>query len=106
MDSARWLVAAVVVLAIGLGVAIVAMMRARTAANPATVTIDSPQPGAEVLVDGRRVGVTPLKVAVGTDMRSIRVVSAAAGAATVPPATNGSTEDMCVNYRCALKGGE
>jgi len=63
------------VLAIAEAGTIAALLRARPAVSPSTVTIDSPQPGAEVVVDGRRVGVTPFKVAVGSDMRSIRVLS-------------------------------
>jgi serine/threonine-protein kinase len=88
VDISPRLLAGLVVLAVALGVGAVAMTRRFGPASPATVTIDSPHPGAQVLVDGRLVGVTPLKMAVGTDMRSIRVIDAKGRDETVPtPAT-------------------
>ena len=42
-------------------------------APPVRVVIDSPQGGDAVVVDGRQIGVTPLTVALTSDMRSLRV---------------------------------
>jgi hypothetical protein len=42
-------------------------------APPVPVVVDSLQEGDEVIVDGRAVGVTPLRLALTPDMRSIRV---------------------------------
>jgi hypothetical protein len=46
----------------------------RTTPSAATVMIESPQPGAQIQVDGKDVGVTPLPFKVGPGVRSIRVV--------------------------------
>ena len=47
----------------------------------AEVNLETADPGASVTVDGRSVGVTPLQLAIGSDMRSISIVSPR------PPAT-------------------
>jgi hypothetical protein len=41
----------------------------------AEVHLETTDPGASVTVDGRSVGVTPLQLAIGSDMRSISIVS-------------------------------
>jgi PEGA domain len=46
---------------------------ALTPAPPVPVVIDSQQPGDQVIVDGREVGVTPMTLALRADMRSIHV---------------------------------
>ena len=41
----------------------------------AEVNLETADPGASVTVDGRSVGVTPLRLAIGSDIRSISIVS-------------------------------
>ena len=47
----------------------------------AEVQLDTPDPGAAVMVDGRSAGVTPLQLKISPDMRSISVVSSRPAAA-------------------------
>jgi len=74
----RWVAAAAVILAAVEAVVIVRLLGAGRAGSPpaavAAVLIDSPQPGAEVIVDGRPAGATPLQLKVGTETRSIEIV--------------------------------
>jgi hypothetical protein len=49
------------------------------------LTIESPQSGDTVLVNGEEVGVTPFELAIGSDTQSVRVVSAAAVPASAAP---------------------
>jgi hypothetical protein len=77
--NAGWAVAAVLAL-IAVGEAVLLarseFTRPGTAfmpAAPVPIIIDSQQPGDQVLVDGREVGVTPMTMALSSDMRSIRV---------------------------------
>jgi hypothetical protein len=74
--NVRWLTIAVAAVALGEGLFIAGLLYARPFAAPATgtVTIESAQPGLEVLVDGRSVGVTPYKLGTGPANRSIRVL--------------------------------
>jgi hypothetical protein len=48
--------------------------------------IDSPQPGANVLVDDRPVGVTPMRLDVGPQLKSIRVLPSASASQADPSA--------------------
>ena len=71
--------------------------RPAAAAGPGSVMIESP-PGVEVLVDGQPVGATPYKLAVGSGIRTLRVVSADSriaaalnGPMTTDPATTAAT---------------
>ncbi|HUK34471.1 MAG TPA: PEGA domain-containing protein [Vicinamibacterales bacterium] len=50
------------------------------------VVIDSQQPGDQIIVDGRDVGVTPMTLALRSDMRSIRVRTRPSLDVFVPPA--------------------
>jgi hypothetical protein len=72
----RWAVASVALLAAAeaavIGYLILAPSTTPTREMP--VVVDSPQPGAEVLVDGRRAGVTPLMLQVGSATHSIQVL--------------------------------
>jgi hypothetical protein len=77
--NTAWVVAAVLAL-IAVGEAILLarteFTRTATAVAPAAlvpITIDSQQPGDQVIVDGRDVGVTPMTLSLRSDMRSIRV---------------------------------
>jgi PEGA domain-containing protein len=73
----QWLTVAVAAIAVGEGVFIGGMLYARRAAalpTSGTITIESAQPGLEVLVDGRSVGVTPYKLDANATNRSIRVL--------------------------------
>jgi hypothetical protein len=79
--AVRWAALAVAVLAIGEAAFIARLLyiRAKTPPPaPTAVVIDSPQPGANVLVDDRPAGVTPLRVDVGPQLKSIRVLPSAA----------------------------
>jgi PEGA domain len=87
--SAGWVIAAVFGL-IAVGEAILLarteFSRPTTAVAPVAlvpVTIDSQQPGDEIVVDGREVGVTPMTLALKSDVRSIRVRSRAIADAPV-----------------------
>jgi len=64
------------VIAIGEGVALARLTLAGATVPPAVsgpVTLDSVQPGDAVFVNGRQVGVTPLLIVLGPDVRSVRV---------------------------------
>jgi hypothetical protein len=63
------------VLAIGEGAVIAALLYVRPASGSAAITIDSVQPGSNVVVDGRTVGVTPLKLTVDSRTQSVRVLA-------------------------------
>jgi len=77
--SAGWVVAAVFALiATGEAILLARTEFTRTApavvpAQPVPLTIDSLQPGDQVVVDGRDAGVTPMTLVLRPDMRSIRV---------------------------------
>jgi hypothetical protein len=77
--SAGWIVAAVFCLiAVGEAILLARTEFSRPSTTvapvaPVPVTIDSQQPGDQVVVDGREVGVTPMTLALRSDMRSIRV---------------------------------
>jgi hypothetical protein len=77
--SAGWVVAAALALIAAtetIWLARIEFIRTTTApvpAAPVPVVIDSQQPGDQVLIDGRDVGVTPMTLALKSDMRSIRV---------------------------------
>jgi len=77
--NVAWLVAALLALiAVGeaIWIARTALIRPATAfapPPPLPVTIESEQPGDQVIVDGRDVGVTPMTLPIRSDMRSIRV---------------------------------
>jgi PEGA domain-containing protein len=84
--------------AIGLAVvalvegAVISQLMARSDAKPAAgaevpLTIESPAPGDRVIVDGRDVGVTPLKLPVGSNIHSIRVIARAVTIPTPVPVT-------------------
>lgn len=67
----RWVAAAAVVAAIGEALFIGRLLYTADTA----IMVEFGRPGAEVLVDGRPAGVTPLELKVGSRTRSIRVVS-------------------------------
>ena len=67
----RWVAAAAVLAAIGEALFIGRLLYTADTA----IMVEFGRPGAEVLVDGRPAGVTPLELKVGSRTRSIRVVS-------------------------------
>ena len=77
-DHMRALVVALAVCAIVEGVVIAGLLQRRWGAVPpagiAEVKVESQDPGAMVLVDGRSVGVTPLELEISAEMRSLSVV--------------------------------
>jgi hypothetical protein len=111
--NAGWVVAAVFgLIAVGEGILLARteFARPRTAlvpAAPVPVTIDSQQPGDQVVVDGRDVGVTPMTLALRSDMRSIRVRTRPDADATVvqtPPVVDrpvDSTSSAALNQAAA-----
>jgi hypothetical protein len=90
--SAGWVVAAfLAVIASGEAIWLARTASTRTGAAfapapPVPVTIDSLQPGDQIIVDGRDVGVTPMTLALRSDMRSIRVRTRPSDAGVVQPA--------------------
>jgi hypothetical protein len=90
--NVQWLTLAVAAIAVVEGLFIGGLLYARRAAAlPAsgTITIESAQPGLEVLVDGRSAGVTPYKLDATAANRSIRVLGSLSDesriASLVPP---------------------
>jgi hypothetical protein len=77
-DILLWVAAGLAAVAIGEAIVIGGLVRARRLAGlpagPTAIMVESPQPGAEVMVDGRRAGLTPLKLNVGAETHSIRVL--------------------------------
>ena len=77
--SAGWAVAAVLaVIAAGEAIWVVRAETTRTGfalapASPVPITIDSQQPGEQVVLDGRAIGVTPMTLAFTPTTRSLRV---------------------------------
>jgi hypothetical protein len=84
-----WLTVSLALLVAGEALVIAGLMYGRGPSGAAAITIDSLQPGLDVVVDGRSVGVTPLKVTVDSRTRSVRVLNPAAApvaaAASAPP---------------------
>jgi hypothetical protein len=69
--------------------AVIARLATQASAVPAAdaaVVIESPDPGDTILLDGKPVGTTPLKLTVGPRTRAIRLIRAAAAAPVVEPA--------------------
>jgi hypothetical protein len=77
--NVSWVIAAVLALiAVGEGLLLARAQFTRASATvapapPLPVVIDSQQPGDQVIVDGRDVGVTPMMLPLRSDMRSIHV---------------------------------
>jgi hypothetical protein len=74
-EVVRALVYALAMCVIGEAFVIAGLILSRSAAAPAAIVVETSAPGADVLVDGRSAGVTPLKLEIGADTRSIRVVA-------------------------------
>jgi hypothetical protein len=74
----RWVAAAAILVAMGEALLIGRLLYVRSQAAPpadTAIVVEFGRPGADVLVDGRPAGVTPLELKVGSRTRSIRVVS-------------------------------
>jgi hypothetical protein len=73
----RWIAASVALLALGEAALIAHLLYTRPSAAPVepVIVVDSLQADAEVLVDGRSAGVTPLELKVGSGTRSISVIN-------------------------------
>jgi hypothetical protein len=73
---AGWVVAAVFAIVAGVEAMSIARLESARPAPPAPrapIVVDSPEGGDAVIVDGRQIGVTPLSLAVTSDVRSIRI---------------------------------
>jgi PEGA domain len=97
-QAVRWVAAAAVLMAIAEAAVIGRLLYTRNQTPPPTsaaVLVEFGPPGADVLVDGRPAGVTPLALKIGPQTRSIRVVSQeAAPAAAAAPAVVGEDPDL------------
>ena len=75
----RWAVALLALVAVGEAIAIAMLLRNRVAVSPPVtmteVNLDTPDPGATVLINGQSAGVTPLQLKIGPDTKSISVAS-------------------------------
>ena len=74
LSAVQLLVAVLLLCVIGEGFVIATLMQRRATGAPAAIVVETLAPGADVLVNGRSAGVTPLEVNVGADTRSIRVL--------------------------------
>jgi hypothetical protein len=83
---ARWMIATLSAAVAVEAVVISAFIYLRQPAGAPALTVESPRPGAEVFIDGRRAGLTPLKLDAASGVHSIRIVSSdsAQPAATAP----------------------
>jgi hypothetical protein len=104
-----WLAAVLGLFALVEAFVIAGLLQGRAAPPPPPVAeateihLETPDPGASVLVDGKSVGVTPLQLKIGADTRSISVVAAA----TKPEFAVGSTGQQTLlaeNRRDAARG--
>ena len=75
----HWAVALLALVAVGEAIAIAMLLRNRAAVPPPAtsteVNLETPDPGATVLINGQSAGVTPLQLKIGPDTKSIRVAS-------------------------------
>ena len=75
----RGAVALLALVAVGEAIAIAMLLRNRVAVPPPVtlteVNLDTPDPGATVLINGQSAGVTPLQLKIGPDTKSISVAS-------------------------------
>ena len=75
----HWAVALLALVAVGEAVAIAMLLRSRPAVPPPVtlteVNLNTPDPGATVLINGQSAGVTPLQLKIGPDTKSISVAS-------------------------------
>lgn len=60
--------------AIGEGIVIATLLMRGEAATPSGIRVETLTPGADVQVDGRSAGLTPLQLSVGADTKAIRVI--------------------------------
>jgi hypothetical protein len=88
------LAAALALCVMGEGFVIARLVQRRGAVAPPTILVQTVDPGADVLVDGRSAGVTPLQLNLGVNTRSIRVVG--------PRAHTSNAEDPAPEPRRAV----
>ena len=83
-----WAVIAVAAVAVGeaIWVARLVMRPPTVVLTDSSITVESPQPGDTVMVDGKAVGSTPLKVRVNPRTQGIRLVAATPAAPVIDPA--------------------
>lgn len=84
-EVVRALVYALAMCVIGEAFVIAGLILSRGATAPTAVIVETSAPGADVLVDGRSAGVTPLQLEIGSATRSIRVVDSRPPAGPVAP---------------------
>lgn len=73
-SGVQLLAAVLTVCVLGQGMAIATLLNRRAVPAVPAVVVETAIPGADVFVDGRSAGNTPLQLTIGSDMRSIRVV--------------------------------
>ncbi|MFN7981227.1 MAG: PEGA domain-containing protein [Vicinamibacterales bacterium] len=81
----RWVIAALITLAVGQGLGILRLLSRPSAISSARVHVDSPAGGDEVFVDGKKVGETPVDVQLFAAAATVRIVPRQASTATTPP---------------------
>jgi hypothetical protein len=74
LSGVQLLVAVLLLCVVGEGFVIATLLQKRVTPASAAIVVETLAPGADVLVNGRSAGVTPLELNVGADTRSIRVM--------------------------------
>jgi len=87
-----WITAAVALVAAGEAAVIGGLLYVKAPFRSAAITIESVQPGSDVIVDGRSVGVTPLRLSVDSKTKSVRVTPPAAAAIAQSRPSEGTLE--------------
>ena len=75
-----WITAALAFLAVSEAAVIGTLVYVKAPFGSAAITIESAQPGSDVIVDGRSMGVTPLTLTVDSTTKSVRLAAPAAAA--------------------------
>jgi hypothetical protein len=88
-----WITAALAFLAAGEAAVIGGLIYVKAPFGSAAITIESVQPGSDVIVDGRSVGVTPLTLKVDSTTKSVRLAAPAAGAVATRSRSGARTAD-------------
>ena len=68
-SGVQWLAAVLTLCVLGQGLAIVRLLNRRAVPAVPAVVVETAIPGADVFVDGRSAGNTPLQLTIGSDMR-------------------------------------
>jgi hypothetical protein len=87
LSHTGWIVAALGILVLAEGAVIARLSTVKVPPPlPSSVLVESPEPGDTVIVDGKPLGTTPLRLSVNSGTRAIRLVRTAAAVPLVEPA--------------------